>query len=229
MTDTHDGWSNSSLFNAYLFPFIQKAGEEEDEDTSEDEQEGAQAPAEMHLEIDKLANLFPFSSKSRPNVHGLELIEAFLPPHERASQLCKSYIDHASYFFRPIKPDELVEGLFPMIYSGVATRRQAKANDDNEGVFSVDNGTPHALATLYFIFALGALLDLNRPPYNLEAERYYDLGRAALSLRTVYDSPNMDSVTAMGLMATYHSLAGKKYTRDSAVSVYIFYYGGACH
>ena len=54
-------------------------------------------------------------------------------------------------------------------------------------------------------------------PYNSEAERYYDLGRAALSLRAVYDSPNMDSVQAIGLMATYHSLAGKRYSRDSAV------------
>lgn len=77
---------------------------------------------------------------------------------------------------------------------------------------------PHALALAFFVFALGALLDLNLPPYNAEAEHYYDLGRASLSLRVVFDSPQVDTVRAIGLMATYHSLGSKRYTRDSAVS-----------
>jgi hypothetical protein len=45
------------------------------------------------------------------------------------------------------------------------------------------------------------------------------LGRAALSLRSVFDSPQIETVQAVGLMATYHSLGDKKYTRDSAWSI----------
>lgn len=173
----------------------------------------------MFFEIDKLANLFPFTAKGRPNIHGLDLVQSFLPSSDRASQLCDSYIKHASFFFRPIKADDLLQGLLPAIYNVVNDHRpqvslldQSQSGGNEEKLMN-----PHALATLYFIFALGSLLDLTRPPYNSESERYYDLGRAALSLRSVYDNPNMDSVQAMGLMATYQTLAGKKYSRDSAV------------
>ncbi|KAF8656067.1 hypothetical protein AX16_002767 [Volvariella volvacea WC 439] len=76
--------------------------------------------------------------------------------------------------------------------------------------------SPHSLVVLYFIFALGALLDLNLPPYNAEGEYYFDIGRAAMALRPVFDSPQVDTVQALGVMATYLSLAGKKYKRDSA-------------
>ncbi|KAF7347397.1 hypothetical protein MVEN_01495500 [Mycena venus] len=48
------------------------------------------------------------------------------------------------------------------------------------------------------------------------AERFYGAGRAALGLRAVYDSPLVDTVRTIGLMATYHSHAGKKYSRNSA-------------
>lgn len=153
---------------------------------------------------------FPFWTKPGLHLSNLESLENFLPLQDRALQLCYSYVDHGSYFFRPIKTDELVSRLCPSVYDAVASRKQF-------GVMKNDPGYPHTLATLYFVFALGALLDLTLEPYNPEAERYYDLGRAALSMRQVYDSPNLDSVRAVGLMATYHSLAGKKYTRESAV------------
>ncbi|KIM39486.1 hypothetical protein M413DRAFT_446984 [Hebeloma cylindrosporum] len=197
---------------------MMRAGEEAD-GPSDDDQDST--PLDMFLEVENLANLFPFTAKGRPNNTGLGLLETFLPSQERARQLCDSYTNHATYFFRPIKSEELLDVLFPSIYNGMANRKQNASarvvNDDH-----VDFNTPHALATLYFVFALGCLLDLTRMPYNSEAERYYDLGRAALSLRAVYDSPNMDSVQAMGLMATYHSLAGKRYSRDSAWCIMSF-------
>lgn len=169
----------------------------------------------MFTEVEKLANLFPFTAKGRPNVRALELLETFLPPQEKALEICDSFMKHASYFFRPIKADELRNVLVPAIYN-ISTTHGTATPDDNIPRDSVYNTPPHALATLFFIFALGCLLDLQLAPFNSEAEKYYDLGRAALSLRPVYE-PNMYSVNAMGLMATYHSLAGKRYTRDSAV------------
>ncbi|KAJ8461802.1 hypothetical protein ONZ45_g18167 [Pleurotus djamor] len=293
--------------------------------------------------LSRLANLFPFTSPIPPSIwksggaglsaatmrklherqNLLDLLYAYLPPKTRADELSESYLLHATYFFRPIKRDELFgetsnlpgmplpkehhdptlphssqddagssastpnassRGFLSQVYESASKRqmRQLQAiysdagspgssnGDTNEestpvspvvsqaatpltafampsgmassasfssggasstqsagqnantakGGPSIDSdpdpAAPHALATIFFILALGALLDIKNPPYGAEAERYYILGKAALSLRTVFDFPSIRSVQAVGLMATYHSLAGKKYSRDSA-------------
>lgn len=205
--------------------FITQKADDEGEDSSEGCDDTVPTSLDMFGEVQKLAELFPFTSKNQPNLNKLVLLETFLPSMESALQLCTSYIDHATYFFRPIKRDELFETLLPGVYNAAAEHRMAPVDTASSPGSDFDDGhsnmkkicTPHALASLYFIFALGALLDLNRPPFNPEAERFCDLGRAGLSLRSVYESANMDTVQAMGLMATYHTLAGKKHSRDSAV------------
>ena len=213
-----------SLGVLIIIYYISQKADDEGEDSSDEDQDTVPAPLDMFAEVQKLAELFPFTSKTRPNSNKLELLETFLPSMDSAMQLCTSYIDHATFFFRPIKRDELFESLLPEVYNAAAGRRTVRldagsspCSDLEEGHSNMRRSTPHALASLYFIFALGALLDLKRVPFNADAERFWDLGRAALSLRSVYESANMDTVQAMGLMATYHTLAGKKYSRDSAV------------
>ena len=75
---------------------------------------------------------------------------------------------------------------------------------------------PHLLATLFMVLAVGALVDLTLPACSAEAEKYYRLGRTALSLRSVWDSPELETVQAVGLMAGYHSLCTFRYTIESA-------------
>lgn len=179
----------------------------------------------MTPELQSLANLFPFTAQKTPNPSVLGLLESFLPSHERTWSLIESYLLHASFFFRPVKRDELINTLVPTIYNAACERTKLPVNADASSPNSdksyedvdVNAYSPHALATLFFIYALGALLDLNLPPYNAEAEHYYQLGRAALSLSSIFDSPQIDTIQAIGLMATYHTTGGKKYTRDSAV------------
>ncbi|KAL0954268.1 hypothetical protein HGRIS_005396 [Hohenbuehelia grisea] len=200
------------------------AGEEWDTPSSEDD-EDLQEP--FPPELDRLANLFPFTTKQRTNTALLELLESHLPSYERAWTLGESYLAHGAYFFRPAKRDEVFEVLLPTVYNNANARQQRASAADSPGSnedgqdasgedVPMEPGAPHALAMLFMLFALGALLDLNNPPYNQEAERYYALGRGALSLRSVFDGPQVTTVQAVGLMATYHSLAGKKYSRDSA-------------
>ncbi|KAF4592617.1 hypothetical protein EYR38_008316 [Pleurotus pulmonarius] len=262
--------------------------------------------------ISRLANLFPFTSPIPPlsassaggykpspatirklyeRQNLLDLLYAYLPPYAQAHVLSESYLQHATYFFRPIKRDELLgeattlpgmsadsqetapvpQAFLKQIYDA-ASRRQLRqlhtyyadagspgssngdGGEENSPTYSQsqtpltpfalpphissqsqqgatgtgtptappplesdpDPSAPHSLATIFMILALGALLDVNRPPYNAEAEKYYTLGKAALSLRTIFDFPHIRTVQAVGLMATYHSMAGKKYTRDSA-------------
>lgn len=154
----------------------------------------------------------------RPNARGLVLLESSLPDRARALALCESYLDHATFFFRPVKREQLLEQLLPNTYDIAHAKAQARANgQDSPNPLDVDESAyPHALSSLFFIFSLGALFDITLPPYNAQAEHYYHLARAALSLRKSCP-PTLETVQAVGLMATYHSLAGRKYSRDSAV------------
>ncbi|KAJ7187840.1 hypothetical protein C8R46DRAFT_879113 [Mycena filopes] len=171
------------------------------EDQSDEEDSPSDTEATIPLDILELGNIFP---QARPNLEKLQRIRTLLPPYTRAVALCEAYLSHAALFFRPIKRDELLGPFIQTVYAP-------------QDPTVLGNGeVAHALAVLFFVLALGALLDLQLPPYNAEAERYYGAGRAAISLRSAYDSPLFDTVRGVGLMATYHSLAGKKYSRDSA-------------
>ncbi|PPR00530.1 hypothetical protein CVT24_005504 [Panaeolus cyanescens] len=220
----------------------EKADEETPSIPSDDElaSPSPQDPYLRHLSaVDRIADLFPFTGKHRRNHAGIALIESFLPSYDQARELCLSYIDHGSLFFRALKKDELLDELLPMIYHRNSTEANAHThNVDGDPVSSQspesttdvppqaknvhDPDPSHNLAVLFFVFALGALLDPNRKPFNAEAEKYYDLGRAGLSCRSVYENPGVDSVRAMGLMAAYCSLAGRGYTRDNAWCVMSF-------
>ncbi|KAK0210193.1 fungal-specific transcription factor domain-containing protein, partial [Desarmillaria ectypa] len=170
-----------------------EAGEEWDDISDDSSDHSTKLSTSPQLE--KATKGFPFSQ-----THTLVAdIVSRLPTRNRAHVLCQLYIDHASLFFRPIKSDELFDLFLPDIY-----------NDPHSAL-------PHTLAALFFVFALGALFDLCLGPYNKEAELYYHLGLTALSLKHILlETPQINTIRAVGLMATYHSMASKKYSRDSA-------------
>ncbi|KAG6835639.1 hypothetical protein H0H93_016270 [Arthromyces matolae] len=191
--------------------FGRSAGSEADEESDDEDTEEDPPSALMNMEIKNFTKHFPFS-KPKPSLCAtIAFLESLLPTEDRALALGDSYIKHAANFFRPIKRDELFDSFMPGIYKAAAARRSgsegpgspetAKAGPGSSGI---TKNSPHALATLFFLFALGALLDLGLPPYNTEALHYYELGRAALDLREIHDSPQLDTVQALGLMATYH-------------------------
>ncbi|KAJ7216791.1 hypothetical protein B0H12DRAFT_1153995 [Mycena haematopus] len=169
------------------------------EDYSDEEDDASDTEPPLPQDIAEIGDVFP---SGRQLASKLQHIRTILPPYARAVDLCEVYLSHGALFFRPINRDELLGPFLQAIYGTDAT----EANTD----------APHALAMLFFILALGALLDLRLPPYNAEAERFYGAGRSALGLHAVYDSPQVDTVRAIGLMATYHTHAGKKYSRNSA-------------
>ena len=160
----------------------------------------------------RLSNAFPFnagnlSTDSERYEQILGILFACLPPRPRAWTLCETYMEHASWIFRPIKRDELIDDILTPIYN-------TKAERDDPNIQNTTAVSPHKLAALFMIFAQGALVDLTLPPYNAEAEKYHHYGRAALSLRSVFESPVIETVQAIVLMGYYHSNAGKRYTLD---------------
>ena len=136
-------------------------------------------------------------------------LEAELPPQPRAWTLCETYLAYFTWWFRPIKRDELINDVLSPIY---------KFSSEPTGPDGYRNGirSPHLLAVLYLVFAVGALVDLTLPPCSIEAEKYYRLGRAALSLKSIFDSPNCETIQAISLMSGYHSLCNTRHTAESA-------------
>ncbi|KAF8913807.1 hypothetical protein CPB84DRAFT_1811319 [Gymnopilus junonius] len=163
--------------------------------------------APISLEIARLSASFPFGSDESVD-KPMDFLFEHLPPEPRAWSLCETYMEQATWMFRPIKREELIDDILSPIYKTIKEKQAT-------GVFN-PTVTAHKLATMFLVFAMGALVDLTLEPYNREAEMYYQLGRASLSLRSVLDSPEISTVQAVLLMASYHSNGGQRYTMDSA-------------
>jgi hypothetical protein len=159
----------------------------------------------------RLSGIFPFNSGSAVHSEKFEeairILYACLPPRPRAWALCETYMEQAAWIFRPLKRDEIIDDILIPIY-------KAKTEGEELNYEAVKAINPHKVAVLYMIFASGALVDLTLPAYNTEAENYHQYARAALSMRSIFDSPVMESIQAIALMAFYHSNAGKKYSLD---------------
>lgn len=136
-------------------------------------------------------------------------LEAELPAQPRAWALCETYLAYFSWWFRPIKRDELINEILSPIY---------KYASDPSSIEGYRGGVrcPHLLATLFLVFAVGALVDLTLEPCSVEAEKYYRLGRAALSLKSIFDAPDLGTIQAIALMSAYHSLCSTRHTSESA-------------
>ncbi|TEB22239.1 hypothetical protein FA13DRAFT_1819087 [Coprinellus micaceus] len=176
------------------------AEEDADEGEHEDDQEIPLPP-----EIDRLSGELSLLASRRPNASWPSTFGIIASGARKSTHPL------------PVKREQLLDQLLPNTYDSTHAKAQARANGSpSADPLEVDDSSyAHALASLFFIFSLGALFDITLPPYNAQAEHFYHVGRAALSLRKTCP-PTLETVQAVGLMATYHSLAGKKYSRDSA-------------
>ncbi|GJE93221.1 fungal specific transcription factor domain-containing protein [Phanerochaete sordida] len=168
---------------------------------------------DLSEDVNSLAFTFPFSLTPESSDAILDKLESYLPPQPRAWALCETYLEQFTWWFRPIKRDELINEILIPIYRTVADPSKHGYHRKME---SESARCPHLLATLFMVLSVGALVDLTLSSCSAEAEKYYRLGRTALSLRSVFDSPELETVQAVGLMAGYHSLCSFRYTLESA-------------
>lgn len=96
---------------------------------------------------------------------------------DRAIILCDTFLEHLSWMFHIVSRHKLVNELIPIIYKQV----------------QVDYG-PHDLALLLVVLGIGCLVDLNLPPYNLEAQHYYRLSRATMALQPVLGAQSVVTI-----------------------------------
>ncbi|KZT27270.1 hypothetical protein NEOLEDRAFT_1089468 [Neolentinus lepideus HHB14362 ss-1] len=136
----------------------------------------------------------------------LSYLESRLPSYPRASALCETYLEHSSWFFGPIQRDELINEIFTPIYNSLAVQRRGGARTYN----------PIKLAVFFLVLSHGAITDLTLPPYNDEAEGYYQAGSSMISMSDVTEAPSIEIIQAFGYMGTYHSLCEPRHGLSSA-------------
>jgi hypothetical protein len=50
---------------------------------------------------------------------------------------------------------------------------------------------------VYMMLAIGSLLDLEAPPQSYDANHYYQLGRAALSVDSIFEEQSIPAIQAL--------------------------------
>ena len=82
---------------------------------------------------------------------------------------------------------------------------QAQLNESAFHIFYNPNKAPdmedpllsHQLSLLYMVLAIGSLMDTSRPAYNVEAEKYHHLARAALFQSPIFEEPTLTAVQSL--------------------------------
>ncbi|KAH8080733.1 fungal-specific transcription factor domain-containing protein [Cristinia sonorae] len=204
-----------------------------------DEQPDTKEPEEqltnpLPSTIQRLTTTFP-SQPTGPHA-GMDmsgLIETYLPPWPRAAHLCDLYLEQSQWFFGPISRRQLTEEVLPLFYTeaAAATANQGSSADGSIASLSTSvtafglpesttkkTYTAHDLALLFVVFCFGALTDPILPPapFNVEAEQYFQLTRAAMNLEPVLDRPpSVVTVQALSLMAIYQGLVADENSIES--------------
>ena len=150
---------------------------------------------------------FPFAPVFLPEAEVQAMIEDRLPSYERASALIEAYLQNASWLIRPADREQIWEELMPEVY-----KKGRFGNRNASGSAQLIH--PHTLSLLLAIFAVGAIADLTLPPWNEEAELYYQLSRVAISLKPVFDGAGLTAVQAIALLVMYDVFACRKSTFD---------------
>ncbi|KAF7986990.1 hypothetical protein HWV62_63 [Athelia sp. TMB] len=149
-----------------------------------------------------------YASDSDTFKSAMSMLFDLLPSSMRASSLCETYLENFSWNSQLVTRPELFADFLAPIY-------RAKKEHEVSVEQAINQISPHKLAFLFLIFAQGALTDLTLPAYREEAERYHHYARAALALRSLINSPTVETVQAMVLMAQYRGGADLQYSRDS--------------
>ncbi|KAJ6485924.1 fungal-specific transcription factor domain-containing protein [Mycena sanguinolenta] len=152
------------------------------------------------------AAAFPISPVTPPAHEGESLRSLFwyLPPGVKAAALRDIYFTHAAWMYAPISPESFEAEVYSQFY-------------DPNASGAIDQPLlAHRLSLMFIVLAIGSLMDTNEPAYNIEAEKYHQLARAALFLHSFFDQPTINAVQSLFLMAYYLFLADRHGTGSGA-------------
>ncbi|KAF5344686.1 hypothetical protein D9756_011476 [Leucocoprinus leucothites] len=155
-------------------------------------------------ELALFSQSFPFTPMGPPaDVH--DLIVSHLPPWNRAQALVDIYFDQVYWLFRGVTKAQLRDDTLPVIY-----RKQQPTPGE-------DYSSPHDLALVFMVFAVGALVQVE--PSNAEGEHFHQLARAALGLQPVLEKPSIVTIQTLHLMSIYNSMNGSDLKNDTSMEL----------
>ncbi|KAI0940717.1 hypothetical protein AcV7_003021 [Taiwanofungus camphoratus] len=161
-------------------------------------------------DIIRFSTAFPFTPVGPTNAV-YELIFSHLPSYELARHLSESYLERAAWLFGGVSKQQLMEEMLPLFYP-------ERGRDSGSPAGNIDYSESQSLGLLLFIFAIGALVEINQEPCNAEGERYYQLARAAMSLKPVFVMPSLVTIQALHLCSVYDAMTGNE-ARDESESM----------
>ena len=100
------------------------------------------------------------------------------------SHTCESKTDRA-HRYNPISLSQFNANVFDQLYN------PHTPGPSNDPLLS------HQLALIFMVFAIGSLMYIKRPAYNIEAEKYHQLARAALFQSPIFEEPTLNAVQAL--------------------------------
>ncbi|KAI5123792.1 hypothetical protein M0805_009087 [Coniferiporia weirii] len=156
----------------------------------------SKSPA-IQADVAHFSNAFPFTPSGSVHEVRVKLL-SYLPPWESALALIDVYFEQAAWLFRSVSRGQLVDEMMPVIYGRVPSIPTHDYGINCEG--------PHALALLLMAFAVGTLVDLRQVAFSAEADHYYQLAKAAITLQSVLERPELVSIQALHLMSIYNAM-----------------------
>ena len=128
----------------------------------------------------------------------IDIIRDYLPPWERALTMAEHYLANATWIFRNINRQQLINEMLPTIYG----KQSAYAPEEYAG--------PHDLALLFSVFALGSVLDTSLPVSSAETEgeHFNQLALAALCQQPVLEKPSLVTIQTLHVLSVYNAMLG---------------------
>ncbi|KAF8661287.1 hypothetical protein AX16_001386 [Volvariella volvacea WC 439] len=164
----------------------------------------------LPMEILELASALPVSPASGPHsTHdkhvGIDDLLCFLPLPQRMLELRASYYTYAAWMYNPISSEWLNNEICTQFYDPAV---QAQLTDDRT--------VSQRLSLMFLVLAIGSLMEMSSQAYNVDAEKYHQLARAALFRYSFFDDPSITAVQALYLMTFYLFLADRHGTKSGA-------------
>ncbi|KAI0091791.1 fungal-specific transcription factor domain-containing protein [Irpex rosettiformis] len=185
------------------FYFLQNEEQQQEEPRQYTREDRATALKNLlPAEVLSLAGLFPVAPNIPPNeeldktrMEKLLRLYWCLPPAEEAADLRHIYFQHAAWMYNIMSLEQFNEHVYDQFYNPNA------APPVNDIYLS------HQLGLMFMVLAIGSLMDIKRQAYNIEAEKYHMLSRAALFQSPIFEQPTISAVQALYLMAFYMFLS----------------------
>ncbi|KAA1467521.1 hypothetical protein DENSPDRAFT_926673 [Dentipellis sp. KUC8613] len=135
------------------------------------------------------------------------LVWSYLPPLDEACNLCNIYLSKKNLTFGSVTRPQLFDEVIATVYNSC-------------GMDVV--GCAHALSLLFIICAMGAISDIGRSDYEIEAHEYFVLSRAAMAIVCPIRSTTVMAVQTLCFMAQYLDLSGTRLLPSASGKAWLY-------